>query len=382
MAHDEHLARARGPGERPEVLGVVRAQAPTAHVLFADDLPGRRVVVASAFEPSGGLGAPPCACGPAGRRSLRRARPRPPSSATGSRSSPDVVPVVVAGCRPGRAPSTSCCWGGRTCSPPSTRRASRTPPRARRCAAWSEVPLGLRDRAGAPVDAGAARAAGQARGLRRWAGGDVTAGPGPTRPDGSGRGVAAGGRRPFVSAVTGLRRSRLRSRVVLEAAVPGDVFVPARDGPTAAGLAARRHHPLPGAPGCGRYAWRGDGRGEVGPADLETARGIPAEDGVRPSPRASPRFRARTGRFLVVAPGAARAQLAAVAPSAYPASRGRRADARARRPGGRSTPARRRSTASSCGMPTGRGLGAWRQLFGRGDPSDMWTAPRRGCRWG
>ena len=357
----------------PEVLGVVRAQAPTAHVLFADDLPGRRVVVASAFEPSGGLG------------TTVRLWTGPGGGVSGALTEAalvrdritfltDVVPVVVPAADRAGLPDLLLLGRPHVLTAEySTRVTYASTGEAMRT--WTEVPL----------DSGTARVplstpvppALRVR-LGGYDGGPVGTSPlGLGRPDPTGP-VAASlleAVGPFVSAVTGLRPSRLRSRVVLEAAVPGDVFVPARDGTTAAGLAAVVITHLPGGARLRSVRVAGDGRGEVGPADLETARGIPAEDEGAPFAVRLPWFRSTTGRFLVLAPGAARAQLTAVASNVYPASPVTELT------GGTGVLEVVNARLASVyrlvlWSATGRRLGGWRQVFRRGDPRDLWTAPR------
>ena len=157
--------------------------------------------------------------------------------------------------------------------------------------------------------------------------------------------------------------------------MPGDVLVPARDGTTSRGLAAVVITQLPGGARLRSVRVAGDGRGEVGPADLETARGIPAEDEGAPFAVRLPWFRSTTGRFLVLAPGAARAQLTAVASNVYPTSRVTELS------GGTGVlevvDARLASVYRLVlWSATGRRLGGWRQVFRRGDPRDLWTPPR------
>ncbi len=186
--------------------------------------------------------------------------------------------------------------------------------------------------------------------------------------------VAAVG--PFVAAATGLPEESLRSEVALEADVPGDVLAPWV-------LAAR--------PGVGRVVVvhtrtadgallrsvrvRDDGRAKVGSADLETARPIAAEDARRPFATRLPPMRAEIGRFLVVAPGAAKAQLLAVSASTAPAS-----EVGALRGGTGVLEVVNARHAAVYRLvlwdAKGERLGAWRQQFGRRDPNDMW--PRFG----
>ena len=121
---------------------------------------------------------------------------------------------------------------------------------------------------------------------------------------------------------------------------------------------------------------RDDGRGWAPYLDLETARPISVEDGRRPFATPLPSVRDEVGRFLVVASGAAaKAQLLALHPNAYPVSKvgelregiGILEVVNARQAG---------IYRLVLWDAAGTKLGSWRQLFGRRDPNDMW--PRFG----
>ncbi|HEU5242479.1 MAG TPA: hypothetical protein VFU25_10710, partial [Ornithinibacter sp.] len=120
---------------------------------------------------------------------------------------------------------------------------------------------------------------------------------------------------------------------------------------------------------------RDDGRGWAPYLDLETARPISVEDGDRPFATLLPAVREDVGRFLVLAPGAAKAQLLAVTPSAYPVSRV--VDLR-EGIGILDVINSRQATIYRLVLwdADGTRMGSWRQLFGRRDPNDMW--PRFG----
>ncbi len=173
----------------------------------------------------------------------------------------------------------------------------------------------------------------------------------------------------FVAGAAGSPRTSIRSAIVRYGIATGDVIDP---------------HAVVAEPHSGRVAVvhtttaegallrsvrvRDDGRGWAPYLDLETARPISAEDGDRPFAAPLPAVRDDVGRFLVVAPGAAKAQLLAVTPTPT-RSRGSATCARASASWRSSTPARPRSTASSCGMPTGRGPGRGGSSSAGGTPT-------------
>ncbi len=126
---------------------------------------------------------------------------------------------------------------------------------------------------------------------------------------------------PFVAACTGLPASVVRSRIVLEAAVPGDVLVQAARGEKLGpGRVVVVHTDLPSGALLRSVRVGGDGRGEAGPVDVETTRVLDDADPATPFATRLPAFRADVSRFLVVAPRAARAQLVAASSNTYPAS--------------------------------------------------------------
>ncbi len=181
---------------------------------------------------------------------------------------------------------------------------------------------------------------------------------------------------PFVAAACGRPPDTMTSEIALEATVPGDVLAPwvvvAQPGP---GEVVVVHTRLDDGSLLRTVRVRDDGRARVGSADLETARPISVEDVRKPFAVRLPPMRAEIGRFLVVAPGAAKAQLLAVTSSSYPVSEVV--------PVTGGTAILEVVNARQAAVyrlvlwdEDGRRLGSWRQLFGRRDPNDMW--PRFG----
>lgn len=180
----------------------------------------------------------------------------------------------------------------------------------------------------------------------------------------------------FVAESAGLDERDVTSEVVLDAEVPGDVLAPwvtvARPGP---GRVVVVHTRTADGSLVRSVRVRDDGRAKVGSADLETARPIPVEDATRPFATRLPPMRTAVGRFLVLAPGVARAQLLAVTPTSYPAS-----EVIALRDGVGVLEVVNARQAAVYRLvlwdADGTRLGSWRQLVGRRDPNDMW--PRFG----
>ncbi|MFQ6171496.1 hypothetical protein ACK8HX_07815 [Oryzobacter sp. R7] len=180
----------------------------------------------------------------------------------------------------------------------------------------------------------------------------------------------------FVAAASGQPESSMTSEVVLDTEVPGDVLAPwvsvARPGP---GRLVVVHTRTADGSLLRSVRVRDDGRAKVGSADLETARPVAVEDARRPFATRLPPLRAEVGRFLVVAPGAARAQLLAVTATSYPVSKVGEV------PGGvgilEVVNARQAAVYRLVLWDAdGRRMGSWRQLLGRRDPNDLW--PRFG----
>jgi hypothetical protein len=181
---------------------------------------------------------------------------------------------------------------------------------------------------------------------------------------------------PFVAACTGLPVSAVRSTVAHEAEVDGEVLVPAGAGGRAGrGRVVVALTRLPNGAVLRSVRVAGDSRDEVAPVDVETTRVIAPEAAGDPVAARLPSFSTVVGRFLVLAPGAARAQLVAATTDTYPASEvtplregsGVLEVADARR-----APAYRLVTWDA----SGRRLGAWEQVFRRRDPRDLWPRVR------
>ena len=195
----------------------------------------------------------------------------------------------------------------------------------------------------------------------------------PTAPLGDGLLEALG---PFVAACTGLPASAVQSSVVLEAAVDGDVLVPLASGERAArGRVVVAHTALPSGALLRTVRVAGDGRGGVGPVDVETTRAIASNETPVPFATRLPGFTEDVSRFLVVAPGAARAQLVGTASNTYPAS-----EVTALRGGTGVLEIADARRAALYRLVTwdrrGRKLGAWEALFRRRDPRDLWPRVR------
>ena len=181
---------------------------------------------------------------------------------------------------------------------------------------------------------------------------------------------------PFVAACTGLPVSAVQSTVVLEAAVDGDVLVPLASGERAArGRVVVAHTALPSGALLRTVRVAGDGRGGVGPVDVETTRAIASTETPVPFATRLPGFSEDVSRFLVVAPGAARAQLVGTASNTYPAS-----EVTALRGGTGVLEIADARRAALYRLVTwdrrGRRLGAWEALFRRRDPRDLWPRVR------
>ena len=179
-----------------------------------------------------------------------------------------------------------------------------------------------------------------------------------------------------MAACTGLPASAVRSTVALEAPVAGDVLVPAEQGERVGrGRVVVAHTGLPNGALLRTVRVVGDGRGEVGPVDLETTRVIGAADVAAPFATRLPGFSSGVSRFLVVAPGAARAQLIGTASNTYPAS-----EVTALRDG---TGVLEVADARRAALyrlviwdRRGRRLGGWETLLRRRDPRDLWPRVR------
>ena len=178
----------------------------------------------------------------------------------------------------------------------------------------------------------------------------------------------------------GCPASAVRSTVALEAPVPGDVLVQAAPGETVGRGTGRRrpHRPCRAARCCARS-------GSPATVAARSARSTSRRPGssVRPTrPHPSPpgcrRSAADVSRFLVVAPGAARAQLVGSVVQHLPGLRGHRAARRHRGARGRGRAAGRGLPAGHLGPATADGSAGGTTLFRRRDPRDLWRCAERG----
>lgn len=177
---------------------------------------------------------------------------------------------------------------------------------------------------------------------------------------------------PFATAAGGPPRPGFTSEVVFEGPAPGDVIDPtAVVAQPREGRVAVVHTTTPEGALLRSVRVRDDGRGRAPYLDLDVVRPIAPEDAERPFASPLPPVRAEVGRFLVVAPDAAQAQLLAVTPSAFPSSRV--TDLRDG-VGVLEVVYARQASIYRLVLWDGGGarLGSWRQRFGRRDPNDLW----------
>ncbi len=368
-------ARGRLAGD-PGVAALVAGASPRAHLLWADDLAGQRVVVAASAEASGTGGTlVRLWAGAAGAdpRSL------PPVGLVRDRVTfrDDVVPIAVEdGSAARNGPGAVLLLARPTVLEASYSSLVEYGRNGGVTRQWSEV--ALRDGLATVPLRGPLPPAFRVR-IDGYDAGPLGAtplglpAPSPSGPLAESLLAALG---PFVAACTGLPASLVRSRITLEAAVPGDVLVQAarghRPGP---GRVVVAHTDLPNGVLLRSVRVAGDGRGEAGPLDVETTRVVSPDSGLAPFTTRLPAFSASVSRFLVVAPGAARAQLVGTASNTYPASEvtalsggtGVLEVADGRRAGLYRLVTWNRS---------GRRLGAWDALFRRRDPRDLWPRVR------
>ena len=368
-------ARGRLAGDAG-VAALVAAASPRAHLLWADDLAGQRVVVAASADArgtggtlvrmwGGAEGADPSTLAPVGlardRVTLRD----------------DVVPLAVEPA-PGDADAPGAVL---LLARPTVLEASHSPvvTYARNggvVRTWADVDL--RDGVATVPLLGALPPAFRVR-LDGYDGGPLGATPlGLPTPSPSGPLAESllEALDPFVAACTGLPASVVRSRIVLEAAVPGDVLVPGQGGRAPGeGRVVVALTELPTGAVLRSVRVGGDGRGEVGPLDVETTRVVSPDAGSAPFTTRLPAFSASVSRFLVVAPGAARAQLVGTASNTYPASEVT--------PLSKGTGVLEVADGRRAGLyrlvtwnGAGRRLGAWDALFRRRDPRDLWPRVR------
>jgi hypothetical protein len=363
---------ARGSLARDAGLAALALTAsPGARLLFADDLPGRRVVVVGSTDRSGSpgtevrlwTGREGAAPEELVETSLGRTRVE---------FADDVVPVVVPA--PAQAGLPDLLVLAR---PPvlaaeySTRVSYLRTGEVNR--SWSEVRLtgGV---ATVPITSPVPPALRvRVDGYDGAAVGAVVVGLGPpdlSAPLAESLVEAVG---PFVAACTGTEPSSLRHTVALEARVSGDLVDV--DGIGGGGRVAVVHTRLPNG------ALLRSVRAAVGDQDpgrridLETIRPIRLADSEQPFAVRLPWYGARTGRFLVLAPGAARAQLSAIASTIYPTSE---VTSLVDGAGILDVPDARLASVYRLVLwsSSGERLGAWRQVFRRGDPRDLWARPR------
>ena len=384
-------ARGRLAGDAG-IATLVAGASPRAHLLWADDLAGRRVVVAASADASGSGGT---AVQMWAGRSGAAAASLAPVDLVRDRIvyRDDIVPIAVDPAADGALgagpadgdPDADIDASGvgavLLLARPTVLEASYSPVvtyardgGVRRT--WTEV--ALRDGVAILPLRGPMPPAFRVR-LDGYDGGPLGAGPlglptpDPSAPLGAALVAALG---PFIASCTGIPAAQVRSTVVLQAPVAGDVLVPAKPGvPPGPGQVVVAHSVLPGGAQLRTVRVAGDGRGGVGPIDVETTRLLGTSD--RPVPLAArlPGFSNDVSRFLVIAPGAARAQLIGTASNTYPAS-----EVTALRDGtsvlevadARRTALYRLVTWDS----RGRRLGGWEALFRRRDPRDLWPRVR------
>ena len=370
----------------PGVLALVAGASPRAHLLYADDVAGRRVVVAATADVSGAggtlvrmwAGSRGAAAGTLVPANLVRDRVM---------FTDDIVPVAVEAGPDDEEGAGAVLLLAR----PMVLEAAYSPlvsytrtggEVSRR---WSEV--ALRDGVATVPIRGSLPPAFRVR-LDGYDGGPLGATPlglptpSPSGPLAESLLEALG---PFVAACTGLPVSAVSSRIALEAPVPGDVLVQAASGETPGeGRVVIAHTSVPSGALLRSIRVGGDGRGEAGPVDVETTRVVSPDAPTAPVAARLPSFTGNMSRFLVVAPGAARAQLVAQATSTYPAS-GVTGCATAPACSRWPTRAARRSTGWSPGTGPASGsapgsrasAAATRETCGRGcgDPGDRRAPP-------
>ncbi|HYN66196.1 MAG TPA: antitoxin Xre-like helix-turn-helix domain-containing protein [Ornithinibacter sp.] len=195
----------------------------------------------------------------------------------------------------------------------------------------------------------------------------------PTAPLGEALLEALG---PFVSACTGLPVSALQNSLAVQATVDGDVLVPVATGERAGRKrVVVAHTLLPNGALLRTVRVAGDGRSDGGPVDVETTRVVAAAGTPVPFATRLPGFRSDASRFLVVAPGATRAQLVGTASNTYPAS-----EVTTLRDGTGVLEVADARRAALYRLVTwdgrGRRLGAWEVQFRRRDPRDLWPRVR------
>ena len=358
------------------IAALVAGASPRAHLLWADDLAGQRVVVAASADASGtggtlvrmwagAAGADPRSLAPVG---LVRDRVT---------FRDDVVPIAVEDPgRDGRGPGAVLLLARPTVLEASFSPVVEYGRNGGVGRSWTEVPLD--DGLATVALRGPLPPAFRVR-LDGYDAGPLGAtplglpAPSPSGPLAESLLAALG---PFVAACTGLPASVVRSRITLEAAVPGDVLVQAARGHApGAGRVVVAHTDLPSGALLRSVRVAGDGRGEAGPLDVETTKVLDDADPATPFATRLPAFRADVSRFLVVAPAAARAQLVAASSNTYPAS-----EVTPLRGGTGVLEVADSRRAAVYSLITwdrkGRRLGEVDALFRRRDPRDLWPRVR------
>ena len=368
-------ARGRLATDR-DVATLVAGASPRAHLLWADDVAGQRVVVAASADASGtggtlvrmwagAAGAPAASLTPVG---LVRDRVT---------FRDDVVPIAVEdGSTDGTGPGAVLLLARPTVLEASFSALVEYGRNGGVGRSWTEV--ALRDGVATVPLQGPLPPAFRVR-LDGYDAGPLGAtplglpAPSPSGPLAESLLAALG---PFVAACTGLPASVVRSRITMEAAVPGDVLVQAargqRPGP---GRVVVAHTDLPSGALLRSVRVAGDGRGDAGPLDVETTRVLDDMDPATPFATRLPAFRSDVSRFLVVAPAAARAQLVAASSNTYPAS-----EVTALHGGTGVLEVADSRRAAVYSLITwdrrGRRLGEVDALFRRRDPRDLWPRVR------
>lgn len=368
-------ARGRLAGDRG-VAELVASASPRAHLLWADDLAGQRVVVAATVDGSGASG------------TLVRVWAGPSGAAAQELVALDLVrgrvlfiDDVVTLAVEGGPDDEDGAGAVLLLARPTVLEAQYSPvvaygPSGDVGRRWAELPL--HEGVGTVALRGPLPPAFRVR-LDGYDAGPLGAttlglpapGPGVALADGL---LAALG--PFVAACTGLPEESATSTVVLDDSVPGDVLVRAASGERVGrGQVVVAHTRLPSGALLRTVRVAGDGRGQVGPLDLETTRAMSPDAASAPVVARLPAFASGTSRFLVLAPGAAKAQLVDTVSGPYPASEVTRlhqgsgvlevADAR-----------RAAAYALITWSASGRRIGQWETLFRRHDPRDLWPRVR------
>ena len=318
-----------------------------------------------------GLAAPLCGCGPGRAADRHRRADRAALVRDRITFLDDVVPVAVPAGPTGRRSMPCSCWPGRTCSRPRTRTRVAYAPSGE---AAARLDRGAPRRRVAPVpvaDAGAARARGCR--LEGYDGGPLGTSPlGLGRPDPTapaGR-VAAGGARAVRLGRHGAPPVTVRSRCRPRGGRAGRRVRAGRARGHVGGAASSSPitPPAERRPAAHRAGRRATAAARSARSTSRPPAAIARRDAGAPFATRLPGFSVDVSRFLVVAPGAARAQLIGTASNATRHPRSPRCAtapgcSRSRTRGGP------RSTGSSLWDRAGRRLGGWDRLFRRARPA-------------